>query len=220
MTEQYIIPETGNLHWFRVPPKIFFEPYSIRYLRELKEVRKIFIISDRMIYKLGYVEKIMKVLKMRLQPVEIEIYIDVPIEPTMQSIREALEVMKTYEPDHIIGIGGGSVMDASKMLWMLYEHSDLEIEDLPNKFKNINENVFNSPIMEEKAKLVCIPTTTGTGSEVSPFCVLVDEKTNQMYSLQSYSFIPSIAIIDSSFTMTLPQRNIADNGFDMLSHSL
>ena len=223
MTEipKFEIPlETGHVNWFKVPTRIFFEPHSIRYLCELKAVKKIFIISDHQVYELGYVNRVMQVLRRRKNPVEIEIYIDVPIEPTMKAVKEALEVMQTYQPSHIIGIGGGSVMDAAKMMWMLYEHPEISLEEMPNKFKNLHENVFENPIMDEKSRLVCIPTTTGTGSEVSPFCVLVDEKTNKMHSLASFSFIPTIAIVDPSFTETLPKRNVADNGFDMLTHGI
>ncbi|BFU20360.1 alcohol dehydrogenase, putative [Entamoeba histolytica HM-1:IMSS-B] len=219
-TTPFQIPTTGDLHWFKVPPKVFFEPFSIRYLAELKDLSKIFIVSDRMIYKLGYVERVMEVLKRRRNQVEIEIYIDVPIEPTTKAITEALNVMNTFGPDNIIAIGGGSVMCVAKIMWMLYEHPELKLQDIPTQFADIKENVFSGPEVGEKARLICVPTTSGNGSEVSPFCILVDEKTNTTYPIAHYNLIPSVAIVDPEFTYTVPKRTLADNGFDMLSHSI
>ncbi|ELP84561.1 alcohol dehydrogenase, putative [Entamoeba invadens IP1] len=216
----YEVPELGELHWIRTPPKIFFEPHAIRYLAELKDLSKIFIVSDRMIYKLGYVNRVMDILRRRRFNVEIEIYIDVPTEPTIHAVEEALEVMRTFGPDNIIALGGGSVIDAAKVMWMLFEHPEIPITEIPTRFHGLMDDVFKNPKTGKKSRLIAVPTTSGTGSEVSPFCILVDDKTKKTYPLSNYCFIPSVAIVDPEFTITLPKRTIADNGLDILSHCI
>ena len=210
----------NNLQWFRVPPKIFFEPYSIRYLAELKELSKIFIVSDRMMYKLGYVDRVMDVLKHRRNEVEIEIFIDVEPDPSVQTVQKGLAVMNTFGPDNIIAIGGGSAMDAAKIMWLLYEHPEVDFFDLKQKFIDLRKRAFKFPTMGKKARMICIPTTSGTGSEVTPFAVISDKETGKKYPLADYSLTPSVAIVDPMFTMSLPKRAIADTGLDVLVHAV
>lgn len=217
---EYHMPEHVELHWVRVPPKVFFEPYSIRYLAELKDLSKIFIVSDRMIYKLGYVNRVMEVLKRRRNNVEIEIYIDVPVEPTFQAIKEALGIMKSFGPDNIVALGGGSVMSAAKIMWMLYEHPEITMEDAITTFSRLRENVFDSATTGKISRLICVPTTSGTGAEVSPYSVVVDDKTGKHHPLASFSFIPSVAIVDPEFTVSLPQKIVVENALDMLSKAI
>ncbi|GAB1219826.1 hypothetical protein ENUP19_0043G0011 [Entamoeba nuttalli] len=209
----------NNLQWFRVPPKIFFEPHSIRYLAELKELSKIFIVSDRMMYKLGYVDRVMDVLKRRSNEVEIEIFIDVEPDPSIQTVQKGLAVMNTFGPDNIIAIGGGSAMDAAKIMWLLYEHPEADFFAMKQKFIDLRKRAFKFPTMGKKARLICIPTTSGTGSEVTPFAVISDHETGKKYPLADYSLTPSVAIIDPMFTMSLPKRAIADTGLDVLVHA-
>ncbi|ELP93993.1 alcohol dehydrogenase, putative [Entamoeba invadens IP1] len=210
----------NNLQWFRVPPKIFFEPHAIRYLKELKELSKIFVVSDRMMYKLGYVDRVMDVLKRRQNNVEIEIFIDVEPDPSIQTVRKGLAVMNTFNPDNIIAIGGGSAMDAAKIMWLLYEHPEADFFSMKQKFLDLRKRAFKFPTMGKKARLICIPTTSGTGSEVTPFAVISDTDTGKKYPLADYSLTPSVAIIDPMFTVSLPKRAIADTGLDVLVHSV
>ncbi|ELP94639.1 alcohol dehydrogenase, putative [Entamoeba invadens IP1] len=209
-----------NLQWFRVPPKIFFEPHAIRYLKELKELSKIFIVSDRMMYKLGYVDRVMDVLKRRQNDVEIEIFIDVEPDPSIQTVRKGLAVMNTFSPDNIIAIGGGSAMDAAKIMWLLYEHPEADFFSMKQKFLDLRKRAFKFPTMGKKARLICIPTTSGTGSEVTPFAVISDTETGKKYPLADYSLTPSVAIIDPMFCVSLPKRAIADCGIDVLVHAV
>ena len=210
----------NNLQWFRVPPKIFFEPYSIRYLAELKDLSKIFIISDRCMYKLGYVDRIMDVLKRRRNDVEIEMFVDVEPDPTIQTVQAGLNVMNTFQPDNIIALGGGSAMDAAKVMWLLYENPNVDFFDLKQKFIDLRRRAFKFPTMGRKARLICIPTTSGTGSEVTPFAVISDKETGKKYPLADYSLTPSVAIVDPTFCTSLPKRSIADCGLDVLVHAL
>ena len=210
----------NNLQWFRVPPKIFFEPYSIRYLKELKDLSKIFIVSDRMMYKLGYVDRIKDVLKRRKNNVEIEIFVDVEPDPSIQTVNKGLAVMNTFGPDNIIAIGGGSPIDAAKIMWLLYEHPEADFFAMKQKFIDLRKRAFKFPTMGKKARLICIPTTSGTGSEVTPFAVISDTDTGKKYPLADYSLTPSVAIVDPTFTMTLPKRAIADTGLDVLVHAV
>ncbi|KAL7711753.1 Aldehyde-alcohol dehydrogenase 2 [Entamoeba marina] len=210
----------NNLQWFRVPPKIFFEPHSIRYLAELKDLSKVFIVSDRMMYRLGYVDRIMDVLKRRRNNVEIEIYVDVEPDPSLQTVQKGLSVMNTFGPDNIIAIGGGSPIDAAKVMWLLYEHPEVDFFDLKQKFLDLRRRAFKFPTTGKKARMICIPTTSGTGSEVTPFAVISDLETGKKYPLADYSLTPSVAIIDPTFTLSLPKRAIADTGLDVLTHAV
>ncbi|KAL7721126.1 alcohol dehydrogenase [Entamoeba marina] len=209
-----------GLHWLRLPPKVFFEPYSIRYLCELKDLSKIFIVSDRVMYKLGYVERVMDVLKRRRNNVEVEIFVDVESEPTIKTIKEGLIVMDSFHPDNIIALGGGSVMDTAKIMWLFHENPELTINNIIGRFTDLRNNAFQNPSTGEKARLICIPTTSGTGCEVTPFALLVDGETGKKYPLADYSLIPSVAIIDPTLTYSLSKRGVASGGFEVLSNAI
>ena len=215
-----IADRRNNLQWFRVPPKVFFEPHSIRYLTELKDLSKIIIVSDRCMYQLGYVDRIMQCLKKRAKQVEIEMFVDVEPDPSVATVKKGLELFKQFKPDNIIALGGGSAMDAAKIMWLLYEHPDVDFFDLKQKFLDLRKRAFKFPTMGKKARMICVPTTSGTGSEVTPFAVITDEKTGKKYPLADYALTPNVAIIDPTLTATLPRGAVADTGLDVLTHAI
>ncbi|MBR6913700.1 MAG: bifunctional acetaldehyde-CoA/alcohol dehydrogenase [Treponema sp.] len=209
----------NNMQWFKVPAKIFFERDSIEYLHQMKGVHKAIIVTDRSMVQLGFVDKITDQLKLRRDPVQYQLFCDVEPDPSIQTVREGVELMRSFEPDTIIALGGGSSMDCAKGMWLFYENPDVDFNDLKQKFMDIRKRAFRYPNLGQKAQLVCIPTTSGTGSEVTPFAVITDKVEHKKYPLTDYSLTPTIAIIDPTFTYSLPPKIIADTGMDVLTHA-
>lgn len=209
----------NNMQWFKVPPKIFFERDSIEYLHQMKDVRKVIIVTDRSMVDLGFVDKITDQLKLRRDPVQYQLFCDVEPDPSIQTVREGVELMRSFAPDTIIALGGGSSMDCAKGMWLFYEYPEVDFNDLKQKFMDIRKRAFRYPDLGKKAKLVCVPTTSGTGSEVTPFAVITDKEEHKKYPLTDYSLTPTIAIIDPTFTMSLPKKIVADTGMDVLTHA-
>lgn len=210
----------NNMQWFKVPSKIYFEKNSIEYLRQIREIERAFIVTDRAMVDLGYVQKITDQLNLRRNKVAIQLFCDVEQDPSLDTIIQGFELMKSFSPDTIIALGGGSPMDAAKGMWLFYEHPEVNFDDLKQKFMDIRKRAFRYPELGKKSKLICIPTTSGTGSEVTPFAVITDKKENKKYPLADYSLTPSIAIIDPTLTMTLPKTITADTGLDVLTHAI
>ncbi|MBQ9792336.1 MAG: bifunctional acetaldehyde-CoA/alcohol dehydrogenase [Clostridia bacterium] len=210
----------NNMQWFKVPAKIYFERNSIQYLQEMKNVNRAFIVTDKTMVDLGFVNKITEQLNLRNNKVQISLFCDVEPDPDIKTVRRGLEIMKSFAPDTIIALGGGSAMDCAKGMWLFYEHEDVDFGDIKQKFMDIRKRAFKYPELGEKAKLVCIPTTSGTGSEVTPFAVISDKENNKKYPLADYALTPSIAIIDAEFTTNLPASVTADTGMDVLTHAL
>ena len=210
----------NNMQWFKVPAKIYFERNSIQYLQEMKNVNRAFIVTDKTMVDLGFVNKITEQLNLRNNKVQISLFCDVEPDPDIKTVRRGLEIMKSFAPDTIIALGGGSAMDCAKGMWLFYEHEDVNFDDIKQKFMDIRKRAFKYPELGEKAKLVCIPTTSGTGSEVTPFAVISDKENNKKYPLADYALTPSIAIIDAEFTTNLPASVTADTGMDVLTHAL
>lgn len=210
----------NNMQWVKLPPKIYFERNSIRYLRDMKEMKKAMIVTDRGMYDLGYVGKIEDVIRRRRNKVDVDLFIDVEPDPSLDMTLKGLEIMKSFQPDTIIAIGGGSSMDAAKVMWLMYEHPEVNFDDIKQKFMDIRKRAFKFPELGKKAKLVCIPTTSGTGSEVTPFAVITDTKENKKYPLTDYALTPTIAIVDPEFAMSMPPRIAADTGIDVLTHAI
>lgn len=210
---------TNNLQWFKVPAKIYFEPNSIRYLADMPDVRRVTIVTDLTMTKLGFVDKIITVLQSRSERVALQIIDDVEPEPSLATVDRGAELMRSFKPDTIIGLGGGSPMDAAKVMWLRYEHPEVAFEDMREKFFDIRKRAFAFPTLGSLAKLVCIPTTSGTGSEVTPFAVITDTATGKKYPLADYSLTPAVAIIDPVLTADLPPVVTADSGFDALTHA-
>ncbi|MEV7179014.1 bifunctional acetaldehyde-CoA/alcohol dehydrogenase [Kitasatospora sp. NPDC093679] len=209
-----------NMQWFKVPPKIYFERNSITYLASMPNARRIVVVTDRTMVEIGHLERIRGVLDRRSEPVEVRVVDFVEPNPSIDTVRKGAELMREFRPDTIVALGGGSPMDAAKVMWLMYEHPEVEFADLKEKFFDIRKRAFTFPDLGEKAKLVCIPTTSGTGSEVTPFAVITDTATGQKYPLADYALTPSVAIVDPALTTRLPKDVTADSGFDALTHCI
>lgn len=209
----------NNMQWFKVPSKIFFERDSVEYIHQMRNVHKVIIVTDRSMVQLGFVDKITDQLKLRRDPVQYELFCDVEPDPSIQTVRKGVELMRSFEPDTIIALGGGSAMDCAKGMWLFYENPEVDFADLKQKFMDIRKRAFRYPDLGKKAQLVCVPTTSGTGSEVTPFAVITDKEEHKKYPLADYSLTPTIAIIDPTFTYSLPPKIIADTGMDVLTHA-
>lgn len=209
----------NNMQWFKIPSKIFFEKDSVEYVRQMKDVHKVIIVTDRSMVELGFVDKITDQLKLRRDPVQYQLFCDVEPDPSIQTVKEGVELMRAFEPDTIIALGGGSPMDCAKGMWLFYEYPEVDFGDLKQKFMDIRKRAFRYPELGKKAKLICIPTTSGTGSEVTPFAVITDKTENKKYPLADYALTPTVAIVDPAFTYNLPKHIIADTGMDVLTHA-
>lgn len=209
----------NNMQWFKVPPKIYFERNSIRYLTDMRDVERVFIVTDRSMVDLGFYNMVVEQLHGRRHPVSIQLFADVEPDPSVETVRKGFELMQAFQPDTIIALGGGSPMDAAKGMWIFYEHPEVDFNDLKQKFIDIRKRAFKYPELGQKAKMVCIPTTSGTGSEVTPFAVITDKKANKKYPLADYSMVPNVAIVDPIFTTNLPASVTADTGLDVLTHA-
>ena len=208
------------MQWFKVPEKIYFEAGSIAYLEKMQDISRAFIVTDPGMVKLGYVDKILYHLRKRSQYVHSEIFAEVEPDPSFDTIKKGVEMMNTFNPDVIIAIGGGSPIDAAKGMWLFYEHPEADAEGLKLKFMDIRKRTYKFPKLGEKAKMVCIPTTSGTGSEVTSFAVITDKKINKKYPLADYELTPDVAIIDPDLVKSLPKSVTADTGMDVLTHGL
>ncbi len=209
-----------NMQWFKVPDKIYFEEGSIKYLEVMKDITKAFIVTDKAMKSLGYVDKILYYLRKRKDYVHVEIFEDVEPDPSFETVKKGVDMMNNFEPDCIIALGGGSPIDAAKAMWLLYEQPDVNLDALKTKFMDIRKRIYKIDNLGEKVKFVAIPTTSGTGSEVTSFAVITDKKENMKYPLADYALVPNIAIIDPSLVMTMPKKIVADTGMDVLTHAL
>lgn len=208
-----------NMLWFRVPPKVYFKYGCMREaLRDLDDKKRAFIVTDRFLYNGGMLKDALDILE-ELN-IKTEIFADVEPDPTLATAREGVERMNAFQPDTIIAIGGGSPMDAAKIMWLLYEHPEVNFGDIAMRFMDIRKRVYQFPKLGKKATLVAIPTTSGTGSEVTPFAVITDEATGNKYPLADYELTPDIAIIDTRLVMTMPKKLTAYSGLDALVHAL
>jgi len=210
-----------NMQWFKIPPKIYFERGSIQYLENMEGITRAFIVTDPMMVKLGYVDKALYYLRKREQYCHAKIYSDVEPDPDVETIMRGVEEMKDFKPDVIIALGGGSAIDAAKGMWLFYEHPETTFDGLKQKFMDIRKRVVKFPNLGKLAKFVAVPTTSGTGSEVTAFSVITDRKNgNIKYPLADYALRPDVAIIDPQFVMSLPKSATADTGMDVLTHAL
>jgi acetaldehyde dehydrogenase/alcohol dehydrogenase len=208
-----------NMLWFRVPPKIYFKfgclPVA---LQELKGKKRAFIVTDKPLFDMGLLKEVTEVLDE--VDVEHQIFYDVQPDPKLGEINKGVEAMNSFQPDVIISFGGGSPMDAAKIMWLMYEHPEVEFEGVATRFMDIRKRVYDLPPLGEKAMMVAVPTTSGTGSEVTPFAVVTDEKTGIKYPLADYALTPNMAIVDPELVMHLPKRLTAYGGIDALTHAL
>ena len=209
-----------NMQWFKIPDKIYFEAGSIGYLEKMPDIERAFIVTDEGMVKLGYVDKILYHLRKRNQYVHSEIFDEVEPDPSFDTIMKGVEVMNNFKPDVIIALGGGSPIDAAKGMWLFYEHPDADPEGLKLKFMDIRKRTYKFPKLGTKCKMVAIPTTSGTGSEVTSFAVITDKKQNKKYPLADYELTPDVAIVDPDLVMSLPKKVTADTGMDVLTHAI
>ncbi|URZ04553.1 bifunctional acetaldehyde-CoA/alcohol dehydrogenase [Clostridium felsineum] len=210
-----------NMLWFKVPQKIYFKYGCLSFaLKELKDmnIKRAFIVTDKDLFKLGYVNKITKVLDEI--DIKYDIFSDIKSDPSISSAKAGAKEMLSFEPDVIISIGGGSAMDAAKIMHLLYEYPEAEIENLAIRFLDIRKRICDFPKLGKKAVSVAIPTTAGTGSEVTPFAVITDDKTGMKYPLTSYELTPNMAIIDTELMMNMPKGLTAATGIDALVHAI
>ncbi|AFU18445.1 bifunctional acetaldehyde-CoA/alcohol dehydrogenase [Actinobacillus suis] len=207
----------NNMQWFKVPSKIYFERDSIQYLKSMKNAEKVMIVTDRSMVDLGFVDRITDQLRQRRNKVMIQLFTDVEPNPSLQTVQRGTELMRSFQPDTIIALGGGSPMDAAKVMWLFYEQPEVDFRDLVQKFMDIRKRAFKFPQLGRKAKFVGIPTTSGTGSEVTPFAVITDGDIK--YPLADYSLTPTVAIVDPALVMSVPAHVAADTGLDVLTHA-
>ncbi|MBP5352231.1 MAG: bifunctional acetaldehyde-CoA/alcohol dehydrogenase [Alphaproteobacteria bacterium] len=208
-----------NMLWFKVPPKIYFKRGSTDLaLREYEDQKRAFIVTDRFLFDSGAVRTVTDVLEEI--DVDYQIFFDVQPDPTLSTAQAALKMVNGYQPDLIIALGGGSPMDVGKIIWLMYEQPDTDFEDISMRFMDIRKRICTIPDLGKKADLVCIPTTSGTGSEVTPFSIITDDETHVKYAIADYALTPKMAIIDANFVDGMPKGLTAAGGIDALVHSI
>ncbi|MCI1273083.1 MAG: bifunctional acetaldehyde-CoA/alcohol dehydrogenase [Clostridiaceae bacterium] len=208
-----------NMLWFKVPPKVYFKRGAVDLaLRELEGKKRAFIVTDRFLFNSGAVDAITKVLDE--VGIDHQIFFDVKPDPTLSTIKQAMDIIRPYEPDVIISLGGGSPMDAAKIMWLLYEQPDTVFEDIAMRFMDIRKRICRIPELGKKATMVAIPTTSGTGSEVTPFAIITDDETHVKYAIADYALTPNMAIIDPNFVDGMPKGLTAASGYDAMVHAL
>ncbi|MBQ9375784.1 MAG: bifunctional acetaldehyde-CoA/alcohol dehydrogenase [Ruminococcus sp.] len=217
-----VVERRENMLWFRAPQKVYFKkgclPVALDELKNVLGKKRAFIVTDQFLYKNGYTKAITD--KLDMLGITHETFYDVEPDPTLASAKNGAKAMTAFEPDCIIAIGGGSAMDAAKIMWVLYEHPDADFMDMAMRFIDIRKRVYTFPKMGEKAYFVAIPTSSGTGSEVTPFAVITDEKTGTKYPLADYELMPNMAIVDTDLMMSAPKGLTAASGIDALTHAL
>ncbi|MEG0289665.1 MAG: bifunctional acetaldehyde-CoA/alcohol dehydrogenase [Carnobacterium sp.] len=214
-----IAKRRNNMQWFKLPSKIYFEKNSIHYLQEMENVERVFLVCDPGMVEFGYADKIINELYKRKNRVQVEVFSAVEANPSTNTVMAGTEAMIQFQPDTIIAIGGGSAMDAAKGMWLFYEKPETEFFGAKQKFLDIRKRTYKIPTLD-KTRFICIPTTSGTGSEVTPFAVITDSETHVKYPLADYALTPDVAIIDPQFVMSVPKSVTADTGMDVLTHAI
>ena len=211
-----------NMLWFRTPEKVYIKkgclPVALDELRTVRGAKKAFIVTDTFLYQNGYTKPITD--KLDEMGIQHTTFFNVQPDPTLANATEGAALMRSFEPDTIIALGGGSAMDAAKIMWVLYEHPEADFMDMAMRFVDIRKRIYTFPKMGEKAYFIAIPTSAGTGSEVTPFAVITDEKTGVKYPLADYELLPNMAIIDTDFHMSAPKGLTAASGIDAVTHAL
>ena len=209
-----------NMQWFKVTEKIYFEAGSVQYLAKMPEIHRAMIVADPGMVQFGYVDRVIYQLNKNANMPVIEIFSDVEPDPDLTTVRKGAALMNSFQPDVVIALGGGSAMDAAKAMWLFYENPDADFVGMSQKFMDIRKRVYKFPKLGKKAKMVAIPTTSGTGSEVTSFAVISDRTKNMKYPLADYELTPDVAIVDPEFVYTVPKASTAFTGLDVLTHAI
>ena len=208
--------------WFRTPQKVYFKkgclPVALREIQDVLHRKRAFLVTDEFLFKSGKMSCITEPLQQMGIPYQV--FSDVQSDPTLACAKEGAELMRTFQPDVIIALGGGSAMDAAKIMWVLYEHPDADFADMAMRFLDIRKRTYEFPEMGEKAYFIAVPTSSGTGSEVTPFAVITDESTGAKYPLADYQLLPNMAIIDTDLMMSQPRGLTSASGIDAMTHAL
>lgn len=211
-----------NMLWFRSPEKVYIKkgclPIALEELKEINPRKKAFIVTDRFLYENGYTRPVTE--KLGDMGIAYTVFSEVEPDPTLKIAKKGAEMMTNFAPDVIIAIGGGSAMDAAKIMWVLYEHPDADFTDMAMRFSDIRKRIYTFPKMGEKAYFIAVPTSAGTGSEVTPFAVITDSDTGIKYPLADYELMPDMAIVDADLQMSAPKGLTAASGIDAVSHSM
>ncbi|PWF99857.1 bifunctional acetaldehyde-CoA/alcohol dehydrogenase [Levilactobacillus bambusae] len=213
-----IAKRRNNMQWIKLP-RVYFEKTSVRYLNDMPGIHRVFIVTSPSMVSNGYVDTVLNELKRRPDGFRYAMFSDISPDPDTDTVDRGVALMREFQPDTIIALGGGSPLDAAKAMWLFYEHPDANFFGAKQKFLDIRKRTYQLD-KANKAQFVAIPTTSGTGSEVTPFAVITDSKTHVKYPLADYALTPDVAIVDSQFVMTVPKRTIAASGLDVLTHAL
>ncbi|MBE9439894.1 bifunctional acetaldehyde-CoA/alcohol dehydrogenase [Staphylococcus epidermidis] len=214
-----IAKRRNNMQWFKLPPKVYFEENSVMYLTEMDNVERVMIVCDPGMVNIGYTDIVELVLRRRENQPQIKVFNEVEPNPSTHTVYKGLEMFINFQPDTIIALGGGSAMDAAKAIWMFFEHPETSFFGAKQKFLDIRKRTYKIT-KPKNAKFICIPTTSGTGSEVTPFAVITDSETHVKYPLADYALTPDIAIVDPQFVLSVPKVVAADTGMDVLTHAI
>ena len=219
MNVKSVAERRENMYWYKVPPKIYFKRGALEQaLAELQGKKRAYIITDKTMEQLGHVRKVADTLEQF--NIKVRVFADVIPDPDIENVNKALALANSWQPDVIIGLGGGSAMDAAKMIWLMYENPNTSFEDIAMRFMDIRKRIYAAPTLGKKAIMVAIPTTSGTGSEVTPFTIITDEKTGTKYAITDYALTPDMAIIDPEFVLHMPKTLTAYSGLDVLTHAV
>ena len=217
-----IAERRNNMLWFRAPEKVYIKrgclPVAIEELKYVMNKKRVFIVTDKFLFENGYTKVVTD--KLNEMGIEHTTFSNVAPDPNLACAKEGAKLMSEFKPDCIIAIGGGSAMDAAKIMWVLYEHPDVDFLDMAMRFMDIRKRVYTFPKMGEKAYFIAVPTSAGTGSEVTPFAVITDESTGVKYPLADYELLPKMAIVDSNMMMNAPKGLTSASGIDALVHSI
>ena len=217
-----VVERRNNMLWFRAPEKVYIRrgsiPVALQELKDVYDKKKVFIVTDSYLYNTGFTRCITD--KLNELNIQYTTFFDVAPDPTLSSAIEGTKAMNEFKPDCIIALGGGSAMDAAKIMWVMYEHPEVDFMDMAMRFMDIRKRVYTFPRMGEKAYFIAIPTSAGTGSEVTPFAVITDEKTGTKYPLADYELMPKMAIVDADMMANAPKGLTAASGIDAVTHDL
>lgn len=219
INKKTVAKRAENMLWHKLPKSIYFRRGSLPIaLGDLEGKKRAMIVTDRYLFNNGYSDEIAALLK--AQGIDVQTFFEVEADPTLSLVKKGAEAMRSFQPDVIIALGGGSPMDAAKIMWVMYEHPETHFEELAMRFMDIRKRIYKFPKMGKKAELVCITTTSGTGSEVTPFAVVTDDKTGAKYPLADYELTPNMAIVDANLVMNMPKSLTAFGGYDAVTHAL